>query len=426
MVSNRSENYAELRRLFRPQGIITPSCYMCPFFEGCGGLQPEQSLLNCFDLCDWECGTCDNVCPKKADFMERMCEIGGLRFDNLPLLEQGRAALPRYIPLIHHGKKRYQPLDCQVVALETYRLFREEDHQAYRAIVGTREELCRTFMLRPDVKVILVGTARDRSLERYWAYRNRDRAPEQLARLGVDLAIGPNFSHFLDVPRTDNLFNRKRQLICLAEMQKAGISPVPHLSAAAPGDWSFWRDYLRRNPKVRIVAVEFQTGNKNRTQGMKVVDQLDWLQEGMGRNLHVVAIGAARFAEDLAVRFSHYTLIDSRPFMNAVHRRIFDDRVQDWRADPTLPGIGIDEHLATNVAKYSTWIARRCRSAREDTLLVQRELGARPVRLTSDPSDRRTVLPIPRVGFLRHGEASPTTRQGGKPLGATRSPCRRV
>lgn len=54
-------------------------------------------------------------------------------------------------------------------------------------------------------------TAKDLPLERYWADRRCDQAPEQLDRLGVTLAIGPNFSHFLEVPRTDNLFNRERR-----------------------------------------------------------------------------------------------------------------------------------------------------------------------------------------------------------------------
>lgn len=363
----RSTDYVEVRKRLRPHGIISPSCYLCPFFDSCGGIQPEQSLLNCFDLCDWDCSTCDNVCPKKSDFLERMREIGGIRFDNLPPLEQERVSLPSYIPLIHHGNKRCQPLDCSMVALQTYRLFREVDRTSYQLIVSTKDELCQVFQIHPDAKIILVGTARDRFLERYWAYHCRDRAAEQIMKLGINLAIGPNFSHFLDVPRTDNLFNRKRQLICLDDMQRAGMSPIPHLSAAAPGDWSFWLSYLRQNPKVRIVAAEFQTGNKNRTQGMKVITQLTWLQEALGRSLHVITIGAAKFVEHIAAHFTHYTLIDSRPFMNAVNRRIFDSRLKDWCPNLTLPGMGIDEHLATNVREYSSWIVRRCRSAREYT-----------------------------------------------------------
>src|SRR5207248_2889493 len=109
----------------------------------------------------------------------------------------------------------------------------------------------------------------------------RDGAPQAMARLGASLVIGPNFSHFLDVPRTDTLFNRKRQLVCLAGMAAAGVSPVPHLSAVMPGDWLFWRDFLRKNATIRHVAVEFQTGNKRGAEGTKVVQRLSRLQDDL-------------------------------------------------------------------------------------------------------------------------------------------------
>src|SRR5690606_41634023 len=64
-----------------------------------------------------------------------------------------------------------------------------------------------------------------------------------------------------------SLFNRRRQLLCLAELHRAGVPIIPHLSAVMPEDWRFWRDFLERNPSLRFVAVEFQTGNKNPPQG---------------------------------------------------------------------------------------------------------------------------------------------------------------
>ena len=89
-------------------------------------------------------------------------------------------------------------------------------------------------------------------------------APGQLARLGIDAAVAPNFSHFLGVPRTDNLFNRRRQLICISELAAAGILVMPHLSAVMPADWHYWQRLLEANQSVRYVAKEFQTGNQER------------------------------------------------------------------------------------------------------------------------------------------------------------------
>src|SRR5581483_9774766 len=151
----------------------------------------------------------------------------------------------------------------------------------------------------------------------------RDRVPEQMARLGVEQVVGPNFSHFLDVPRPETLANRMRQLLCLEEMQRVGLSPIPHLSAAQTADWRFWKDFLRRSPSVRLVAVEFETGNRAPVEGMKVIDHLAAIQEALGRSLHLLAIGGAQFTEDIARHLGAFTVIDSNPFMKALKRQVF-------------------------------------------------------------------------------------------------------
>ena len=243
---------AELRRDLRPHGVVAPGCYDCPFFGDCGGAESARSLFTCFDNTCCGDGSCDNVCPRKPDFLERLREVVALRFDDVPLLKQVPVRLPCYIPLIHHGYKRTRPLKWPIVALDTYELFRVVDGK-YRTVADSPRELRARFALDPATKIVLRGTARDGPLERYWSYRRRDRAAEQLAGLGITLAIGPNFSHFLDVPRTDNLFNRKRQLICIGELHGAGLLTVPHLNAVAPGDWDFWSRYLATNPEVYIV-----------------------------------------------------------------------------------------------------------------------------------------------------------------------------
>src|SRR4051812_10466784 len=230
--------HADLRKELRPHGMIPPACRECIHFEDCGGIQPERALFDCFaQYCVRHCdlAACDNVCPynpKVSSFLE---EVDGLRFDKLFPLGQAPADLPRYVPLVHHASRRRTPLAYPVVALDTYKVFRLVKDE-YTALARNAEELRRAFCLAPSTRIVLRGTAKDPLLERYWSYRRRDRVAEQMARLAISLVIGPNFSHFLGLPRTDNLFNRKRQLICLGEMAAAGLSPVPHLSAAHPGD----------------------------------------------------------------------------------------------------------------------------------------------------------------------------------------------
>jgi hypothetical protein len=366
---------------------VSFNCERCGFLRQCGGIEPATPLLDCFALCqiDHDCETCQEVCPYNKSFASRLKEVGGLRFDNLARVTQTQAELPTYVPVIHHGCKRSEPLRWPVVAIGTYHILRTVGEE-YRSIVDSAEALRRLFMLAPNTQVILLGTAQDSPLERYWSYRRRDHAAGQLAGLDPLLAIGPNFSHFLDVPRTDNLFNRKRQLICLAEFSQVGISPVPHLSAVTPGDWRFWTKYLQSNGTISQVAVEFQTGNKRKTEGLKVVERIAALQDEVGRPLHPIIIGGSQFVEAVAEHFIRFTLIDSRPFMCAVKRRVFnesDPRVH-WIQSPTLPGAGIDALLADNVARYTHWIESRCGAStltsetnQESVLLGRRFRGTR-------------------------------------------------
>ena len=137
------------------------------------------------------------------------------------------------------------------------------------------------------------------------------------------LFIGPNYSHFLDVPRSDLLYNRKRQLLCLAELSQAGVSVAPNLSAVMPADWDFWSAYLRDNPQLHHVAVNFQTGYRSRKEGLKAIDRVRRMQDEIGRGLSLLLVGGAQYVQDVAGRFASFTLIDSQPFKQSVYRKLF-------------------------------------------------------------------------------------------------------
>ncbi len=360
------DRQAQRRRELRTQDRPATSCQNCVLLDRCGGIETGSLLFDsCFDQhC---CGRpdCEMVCPHNGRFLRDMRELRGLRFDTLPPFTQRPCELPGYVPLIHHRYCRRQVLHWPVVALDTYSAFRLKG-DVYLPVADGPGGLRQAFRLGPQTQVILRGTANDPDLERYWSFRRRDQTPEWMARLGIDLVVGPNFSHFLDVPRTENLANRMRQLLCLEEMQRAGLSPVPHLSAAYAADWNFWGAFLRRNPGVSVVAVEFETGNKAPAQGHKVIDKLAAIQDAVGRPLHLLAIGGAQFTADLAGRLGRVTVIDSNPFMKAVNRQAFvrGDR-PSWQPCPTPKGQPVDDILAANLAGYAGWIDEQAASGRQ-------------------------------------------------------------
>jgi hypothetical protein len=349
-----------LRLELRPPGPIAATCYKCVLFDRCGGLQNSRPLLNCFDQFCCGHGKCDHVCLyKPEDFQRRMQEIGGLRFDDILPLHQAPVTLPSYVPMIHHPYFRTGTLNASHFALDPYLIFRLRKGK-YEPVGPDGAALRRNFKIAANSQVILRGTAEDRFLEQYWTYRKTDHVADQIARLNVALFIGPNYSHFLDVPRSDLLFNRKRQLICLTELSQAGVSVAPHLSAVMPADWDFWTGFLRSNPALHHVALNFQTGYRSRKEGKKAIDRMQQVQKAIGRGLSLILIGGAQYMGEVSGRFDAFTLIDSSPFASAIRRKLFrpDGKKRRWEDTWTLENQPIDDIMQGNIEEYARWVDR--------------------------------------------------------------------
>jgi hypothetical protein len=365
-------NAAAQREELRPQGIQCPACSTCQFRKDCGGFHSGRLFGNCFELtCCHFTGKdktkCNAVCPYKSDFDDWLDDTRGLRFDDFPLFRQPFLELPWYVPAIDHRYSRGKPLTWPIVALETYDVLRiRRSTGQYSTVADTPLGLRNAFLLGSDTKILLRGVAKDQPLERYWENRRIAHAPEQLSKLAIHAAIGPNFSHFLDAPRTDHLYNKRRQLICLLELVEAGLPTIPHLNAVMPGDWWFWRQFLQLNTAITVVAVEFQTGNKSPAQGRKAIEYLESIQTEINRPLHLILVGGTQFLEFVTTRFSRFTLIDSTPFHKTMHRFHFDHTAgaEPWREGYSLAGQKLDSLLFDNLSKYTAWIEERIQVAR--------------------------------------------------------------
>ena len=368
---------AQIRRELRPHGITAPACGSCYWFKDCGGYQAERSMETCFDAtcCVFRGGNkslCNSVCPYKADFSAWLSDTHGLSFDDLPSISQPTFELPHYVPVIDHASRRLDPLAWPVVALNMSSVLRigRRPSSYYHAVGDSPVSIRQAFRIAADSQVFLNGVGKDEYLERYWENRLVSGAPGQLALLGLESAIGPNFSHFLGVPRTDNLYNRRRQLICLGEMQAAGVPVIPHLNAVMPEDWRFWSLFLTRNPEIRYVAVEFQTGNRSPLQGRHAIDCLTRTQAAINRPLHPIVVGGGQFVEYVATRFANFTLMDSMPFSKAMHRQYFELNAGrgSWKQGFKLIGQDVDDFLLENVRNYSAFIKNRIDAAKSSPL----------------------------------------------------------
>lgn len=355
---------AELLAASRLDGrTLSMGCQRCPLLRQCGGYTRAGSAWSCMDLCaTCDRATCDKVCLKKAArYAEDLLEIGGFGFHGVPaLLQSSSGALPHYIPMVQHGFEGVEDVSLPWAAVPMSRVIRFQRGE-YTPVATTAEGLRRRFGLSANTRIVLVGVGKDRPIERYWRWRRVYDTPRFLAALGFASVIVPNYSFFLEDPRPQHFFNRKRSLICAGEFSRAGIPSVPCLQAVAPVDWAYWHAFLQTHAEVSIVAKEFQTGLARRDRGLPAIESLAHLQDQTRRRLHVVAVGGGKYAADLAARFDSWTIIDSIPFMKATHRRMAGMAGRRVRWIPTMDG-DLGEMLVHNSLRWSDCLAARARA----------------------------------------------------------------
>jgi len=170
-------------------GRITPSigCPQCPDNALCGGLQLAAPLYNCLSFCCKDPQDCDNVCRNNPEgFAQRVREVGGYELDNVPrnaILPS--PSLPPLVPLLYHGSGRKIPFHAAGVCLPLYSVIERHNGEAR---YSSAESLARSFALRPDVSIMLTGTASDAPLERWWSLGpQRKERIRALRRLGIAL-----------------------------------------------------------------------------------------------------------------------------------------------------------------------------------------------------------------------------------------------
>jgi hypothetical protein len=256
--------------------------------------------------------------------------------------------------MIRHGSRRDNVFHSPIVALSTFDVFQNRK-KGYGARFSTAEELRKHYHLRPDAQILLVSVAKDRHLETYWSNRNLFKIPDALARLAPLGITVPNYSSFIDAPSSHTKWNLRRMLKNAEEFAATGTAVVPHLNARTRDDWNFWATLLEAQSTIRYVCKEFQTGLHKYEVGARTLWRIDELQHRLGRALHPIMVGGARFAHVAARYFESFTIIDSAPFIKTVKRkrcvRLADAHLI-WKKNILPEHASLDELLEYNFNLY--------------------------------------------------------------------------
>jgi hypothetical protein len=341
-------------------------CNRCSFLEACGGVDGALDLFGCHQASPETCRKNGWICPicDLTTYTKRWAAVKARADPTHPPLAAS-CELPPYVPRIDHAGHWSGVLPADVVAMPTSRIVGGRG-RSFGPKYRSRSQLLRHFHLRRTAHVFLISVAEDPYLEQYWGWGRRTRTPERLASLGIAGITIPNFSFFSDAHRYHLLYNRARLAACLSELSGAGVPVIPHVHALTIGDRLYWIDWLRDNPQVRYVCREFQTGN-----GEKELEELAEIRDVVGRELHPLIVGGARFARRLRELFTRSTIVDATPFIKAQNGQCAvarDGRVE-WRPQYASSRRARGALLRHNIHIYEDFIAKSPSPASQMSML---------------------------------------------------------
>lgn len=327
-------------------------CIACPDRQTCGGIQMEGRVFSCLDFCCGNPSTCDKVCRLNDEFVARLREASGWSLDNVPRQSPlPTPVLPELLPLIDHGSARRNPFDeADAICLPFFKVV-EKANSSPR--FTCKEAVATHFRVDSRKVIVLSGTDRDRSLERWWSltvHRRRD-AIRRLRDLDIAFVTTPNYSLFTNVPRWDNLFNMKRIALAHEEFLAEGMAAGLHVNARTEWDWERWTEYVRDRPEVTRVAYEFATGAARGPRLGWHVQQLGLLAREVGRPLHLVVRGGTPALPELMSAFDKVTFVDTNAFTKtarARQRAYFAGNRLRWRSSATRKSEPLDDLLSHN------------------------------------------------------------------------------
>lgn len=356
-----ARNLRRERRLWHDEIRNTPSlgCLACRERDLCGGLRTQAPLYDCLKHCCGRPDNCDRVCRSHFDYADRVREVGGFAFDNVPRATRlDTPKLSRLVPVIFHGKRRELAAPIPVVALPLYDLFdsagvpRYPDHAA----------LCKAFAIKPGATIILTGTDRDPPLERWWSFRDVARRPliRALKAAGIGLVTTPNYSLFTNRPRWDDLHAMKRIALVHQEFLSEGLPAALHVNGRTETDFRRWTDYLIARSEITHLAYEFTTGAGWANRQEQHAAWLTGLAQDVGRPLDLIVRGGPGVLPTLVSAFNRVTLLETSIFMKTMMRRrafsVGDGRLS-WRQALTPNGAPLDDLFADNFATVNGWFA---------------------------------------------------------------------
>lgn len=334
-------------------------CAGCPDLAVCGGLTIDEGVLSCMDFCNCtDPAKCPHVCPSgdAQRYRDAVLEVGGWELSVPRCPRAAETRLPSHIPLIHSKSSRANPVVVDTAAVQLHELF---DNRTGKPRYWSSDEICDSFLIVRGTKLVISGVSTDQPIENFWGKGIDAGCVEAIASIAPSLVTVPNFSLFANVPRTNDLYNMKRQIMTWRRFAEAGVDAALHLNARSSTDYRRLADFLYAHPEIGSVSFEFATGARANDNRRRHIEHLSRVGDKVGGRLRIVVRGGICELGTLARHYRQVAFVDT----DCTHRSRARMKCNPEGRQPTetitFKGQDLDELLQENIDARSARVRRQ-------------------------------------------------------------------
>lgn len=261
--------------------------------------------------------TCDNI-----ERRQRLLDDLYRGLTKIPTSShQSDVTLPAFIPGVRDGMPDFPAFRSNslfAVSLES--LVKKTGTLRFRSI----DELKSQLRLRQDARIALIGTAKDRKIERLWTMSDRSNVWERIAGFGFDFVTSLTFSVYDENPRADQIYNQDRNFLTHDMFANLGAPSIPFVYPYNDEDYADASSWLKARPDIYRLAVLAQFYKTNR-QFEQFLENMRLIQDGVGHLLEFLVVGVARRDRIASIlKEFNATIVSWKPFDCALNggRRI--------------------------------------------------------------------------------------------------------
>ncbi|MGH7760781.1 MAG: hypothetical protein ACREOY_05120, partial [Candidatus Dormibacteraceae bacterium] len=218
-------------------------CSRCPALARCGDRSNFCRL-----------GACDDCAADplmRMDTRSRVIEhLGGLGLGwHRPVAHPRLPQLPDHVPVLVQAYA--DQVDLPWIALHGGRVLGVTGRQVTAKHLRPIRDV---YRLAPETRVALQLYVEDRVLEGLWAERRR--LVPQIASMGFDLVLTPNFSVWRDRSRFEAITQQRRAAVLYHELVETGACAVPDVGwAVFEPDGRLWAEWINSQPDLEAVSI---------------------------------------------------------------------------------------------------------------------------------------------------------------------------